>query len=183
MKPEMSSTEEILLKLSKDLKNGAHLHKKLPNSYVNKVLKKDLKLRKFRGVFPCDRMKTLREGESMILNTDPHYLEGKHFVALTRQNGQIIYFDSLAERLDVHFPELFKELSRKRMFPLMHVLNLPIQAPDSNFCGIFCIDYILCLYSPFSNVRTTKYELHPFNLKKNDEICLKNVIRKLKVRQ
>lgn len=152
----------------------------LPNAYLHKVLKKDLKLTKFKGVFPCNLLRKPRNGESIILNTDPNYMSGKHFVAISRKNGRFIYFDPLAESLSSQFPELYQELKKQKMFPLAPVLTSPIQAMESNFCGLFCLDYVLGLYLPFSNAKCVKYKLHPSQLLKNDQICLNNIVRKLK---
>ena len=176
MKPEMSSAEETLLK---SLNGG----EKLSNSYLQKILQKNLRVKHFKGVFPCDRVKKLREEESIILNTDPHQLPGKHFVALTKKQGKIIYFDSLAEDMKTEFPELYRALQRRGMLPVLPVLRSPIQAMDSNFCGLFCIDYILTLHSPYSEVKSAKYELKTTRLRKNDQICLQNVLRKMKVKK
>ena len=176
MKPEMSSAEEILLK---SFSSG----EKLPNSYLRKILQEELRVKNFKGVFPCDRVKKLREGESLILNTDPHQLPGKHFVALTKKRGRIIYFDSLAEDMKIEFPELYRALQRRGMLPVLPVLKSPIQAIDSNFCGLFCIDYILTLHPPYSRVNSAKYELKTARLRKNDQICLENVLRKVKAKK
>lgn len=181
MRLGMSSIEETPSKLHKEIAGLVQVEK-LPNAYLQKVLKKKLKLPQFRGVFPCNHVKKLREGESIILNTDPHFKRGKHFVALSVRKNRYIYFDPLAESMEILFPELHKELERRKMLPLVNVLSSPIQAPSSNFCGLFCLDYVLGLYAPFSNASTVKYELHPNKLKGNDEICLSNVVKKLKMK-
>ena len=174
MKLGMSSAEETLLSsLEKE-------NEKISNSYLRKVLKKDLKLSQFKGVFPCDRLRKPREGESIILNTDPHYLQGRHFVALNRKKGRYIYFDSLAKEIDGgEFPELYEELRRRKMLPIVPVLQTPIQSPTSNFCGLFCLDYVLSLYSPFNEAKSRKYKLHNKKLLENDKICAQNVVDKL----
>lgn len=156
---------------------------KLPNRYLQRILKDTLQITQFRGVFACDRVPKLKQEQSVILNTDPHYKRGKHFVALFYSNGRYIYFDPLAENIEIQFPEFYRVLKRKKMLnALFKVLDSPIQDAKSNFCGLFCLDYILGLYKPFSKAKVQTYVTDLLALRKNDSICVKNVVKKLKMK-
>lgn len=170
----MSSTEATLLTSLKGKEKD-----KITNVYLQELLKNVLRVPGFRGVFPCDLMPRLKNEECMIVNTDPHNHPGRHFVVILRRNGAFFYFDSLNSNLGDDFPALEKQLTLKKMFPLLRVLKTPIQAPTSNFCGIFCLDYVLSLYSPFALKKPIHYVTK--NLSENDDICVKNVVKRLEI--
>lgn len=151
---------------------------KVTNSYLQKLLKNRLMLKTFRGVFPCDRIpKTLRNGQSIIVNTDPHYLPGAHYVSFYRSRGKYFYFDSLSLNLGLSFPHLAKSLESSQFKPLFPVLTSPIQHPLSDFCGLFCCSYILSVCPPFSKVEPSElYETNPALLLRNDAVCTANLI-------
>lgn len=51
--------------------------------------------KRFVGVFPFDKLPSLKNGQSAILNTDPHDKPGEHWVAIYRKSKtQFYFFDS-----------------------------------------------------------------------------------------
>jgi hypothetical protein len=63
------------------------------------VEKYDFSRNKFCGVFPYDMIpKNISKPCSIIINTDPSYLPGKHWVAISIDSkGNCNYFDSFGE--------------------------------------------------------------------------------------
>ena len=60
----------------------------------------------FMGTFPCDQLPNLRryDGESrgLIVNTDPSYMEGRHWLGIWFEKNKCEVFDSLALKLDLY---------------------------------------------------------------------------------
>lgn len=150
----------------------------ITNAYLQNLLSEKIGVPKFRGVFPCDLLpRRIASGDSLILNTDPHYEPGRHYVALFRKDGKTFYFDSLALDPSLAFPTMYENLTESRLTPLIPILPGPIQAPDSRLCGLFCANYVLS--RAFQNPKKLKsYSLT--SLSDNDRICLSNLQRRIR---
>lgn len=150
---------------------------RITNAYLQRLLKDRIRVPNFKGVFACDLLpRKIRDGESAILNTDPHDKPGKHYVAIYRKNGKTFYFDSLNLEPDIAFPQMHRSLERAKLTPLHRVLPGAIQALTSKFCGLFASDYILS--RAFSDPKKiNSYSLS--NLEGNDGICLSNLEKRI----
>lgn len=148
---------------------------RLTNSQINNFLSHKVRAPGFRGVFACDKMPNkLLDNQSMILNTDPHFKTGKHYVAIVKKSGNYLYFDPLCLERKHFFPRLTRELTaRKLNNKLINVLQSPIQHEFSTYCGLFCIDYVMT--ATFENYAASGYWQNPTKLHLNDKICLENV--------
>ena len=149
------------------------------NKYLFTLVKKRLKIKQFRGTFPCDLMpRKLRNEQIIIVNTDPHHRPGSHYIVLYRKKKTYFYFDSLCLDMRVTFPMLHRELLARKFTPLHSVLAAPIQAVSSIFCGYFCVDYILSVVAPHPRVpkHSNLYNTDPNTLHLNDRICIDNII-------
>ena len=126
---------------------------KITNGYLEELLKKKMRIKRFRGVFPCDLIPTyLKDGESAIINTHPHDMPGDHYVCLYKKRKKYFYFDPLALDL-IMFPYLKEEMEKRTTFKkIVPVLTQPIQHPGSNFCEMVCLSYILSLHSRENNL-------------------------------
>lgn len=172
MKLEMSPIEETLLRSFED-------RGKITNAYLQKLIKHDLGVKKFLGVYPCDLMRKPKEGQCIILNSDTHLKPGKHFVSLLRKGTSFYYFDPLAKDIKLVFPELYSALRKKKCYPLLPVLQNPIQAPESIFCGLFCLDFVLNQYEPYNSMVTKSYHTKESKLLENDQICYENIVKRI----
>ena len=153
------------------------LSSSVTNDYLNTLLKKKFNITTFLGVFPCDIFPLeINEGESIILNTDPHHLPGKHYICLYRKNSRYFYFDSLAVNRKLAFKTLTENFKKRKISPIINVLTQPIQHFSSKFCGFFCVDYILAISEEFKNVKRVSYFCEKTKLQQNDVICFKNII-------
>lgn len=96
----------------------------------------------FRGCFPSDRLPdpaSLVYPAALVVNLEPHHMEGSHWVALYAQNlnREIYYFDSLnlptSNAIMVNFLQ---------KFPLLRRNVKAYQSPFSSNCAHFCILFI-----------------------------------------
>lgn len=151
---------------------------RITNAYLKKLLKR---VPKFRGVFACDLLpRRIGEGDTLILNTDPHYKPGEHYVAIYRKGGQTFYFDPLRFSAKDFFPIMHRNLVEANLAPLHHVLPGPIQAVDSTLCGLFCANYVLS--RAFSDPKKLESYFQS-SLHLNDAICLSNLKKRLAQRR
>ena len=147
------------------------------NSYLFNLIRKRLKIKHFRGTFPCDLMpRKLSDKQCIIVNTDPHHSPGAHYIVLYRKLKKYYYFDSLCLDPEMVFPSLHREILARGFTPLQAVLAKPIQAITSSFCGYFCVDYILTIASPQQALKNSNcYVTDQSNLLANDRICIDNI--------
>ena len=99
--------------------------------------------RHFRGVFPSDKIPTVRKlGRKplgFVCNLDPSNKAGSHWVAFYfpgGKNGTPEYFDSYGRKASL--PSFKRKLGRKYLHnPLV------LQSPFSVVCGQYCIYFLL----------------------------------------
>lgn len=156
----------------------------ITNSYLNNFLLNQLKIKPFLGVFPCDLMpKKIPPNKSLILNTDPHFQKGNHYVCISRDTrGEYHYFDPLALDSQAFFPRMTRELKSRKIFPkLKPVCQSPIQSPVSKFCGLFCADYVMT--QNITKMKKANYFTRENKLIENDKVCLENIMLNIKKRK
>ena len=107
----------------------------------------------FRGVWSADNFPSMcndneEDGKALfqIVNTEPSYLPGKHWVLLfcrKKQSGTfgkkdpcIVFWDSLGNE-----PKTYKRLYTRimNMYKKVFVFNHPLQSHFSNCCGLYCL--------------------------------------------
>lgn len=115
---------------------------------INKILRENpLTRRNYQGCFPSDKIPTLPQyPSSLVVNLDPHKLEGTHWVALFAYGHDlgVSYFDSLdipIERRIRKFLSTFKTIYKN---------SNPIQSPLSSNCAHHCICFIYFLSLGFT---------------------------------
>jgi hypothetical protein len=147
----------------------------ISNKYIAKVLS-SAGLKDFRGVFSADNVSVQLTQESnfiIVCNLSPASVrKGSHFITLVKDNKELRILDSLALSIDQYPISLRKHLGKD----FHMVYKEPIQDILSPFCGFYCIYFAL-------NSRYDEIKLEPFdpvaNLK-NDDICVRNILRLLK---
>jgi hypothetical protein len=125
------------------------------------------------GVFPSDRITRLHANQGLIVNTDPHYREGHHWIAVYNVNNERIeIFDSL-NSIKLQNQINFKQLSGD--VPI-YVNNNTLQCIDTYSCGYYCICFL------FFKVRHMSFNeflsLFSPSCEENDAIVLDFVKRK-----
>jgi len=152
----------------------------ISNIYINDVLS-ELPLRLWTGVYSMDQL-TLpipEEDFAVIVNFSDMNEKGTHFVVLTRIRKYLVLFDSLATPYEF-LPEQLQTIMDR--YDGKYLMPYPIQAYDSEFCGFYCIYFILFLSLPmfvremFSPIRFSKS-----NLKQNDIKCVQYITKQINI--
>ena len=142
------------------------------NGYIEKTGQQFLP--NFLGCFPADvQPPTKKRNFSIIFNLSNHDEKGSHYVALSSNKENIIYFDSFGEPLKNAFLLNFvKKYKKNKKFSFN---KNKLQDEQSSFCGIFCLSF---LASQEKNVSLKNYVklFSEKNLKENDATCL-NILK------
>ena len=100
----------------------------------------------FLGVFACDRLPArlpMKRPLLAICNTDPHYKEGQHWVAVyVDENSHGEYFDSFGREP----PRIFKIFLNNNCVEWTSN-TVRLQSVISSFCGHYCVFYCLLKHS------------------------------------
>ena len=99
----------------------------------------------FYGVFPCDQIPQLRGGEaSFILNTDPHYETGEHWIAVYIKGKRIWFFDSFGRTIN-KFPDPFKAIMKDFSKGYRVTTDSKnVQSIFNDSCAFWTVYYIFC---------------------------------------
>lgn len=115
------------------------------NSYELKcVIDCDLEVRgKVIGIFPADRIpkKLPTEPYGLIVNTDPHYLPGKHWIAFYVEHGKVEAFDSYGNTPS-RYSSYIKQFMQR--FTRVESNTKELQSLNTSVCGQYCLFYLMC---------------------------------------
>lgn len=167
-------------------RNGKKLEKILQKVKKEPLNSQDLKQflkheKNFIGFFPSDRLKTLyilAEPIYLILNIDNESQPGSHWIAIRIGKSTVEIFDSLGlnPQLWSFYPkDFFTFLNRYRFTHQFYITPL-LQPPNSYYCGLYCVYYIL--YRQGISFRTCvgKFSL---NLEQNNAKLASLLIKKI----
>jgi len=151
----------------------------MSNNQVNRILRR-AKIKHFRGVYSCNNIpkilpKNIQKSFSLIINLSKINTIGTHFISLIYNNKTLLYLDPLALNFTIHnyINEFILTLPSKTK---LIFINKPIQDVNSDYCGLFCIFFVLYFSEKYDF--NNKNKIIPFRQKKlavNDKICEKNV--------
>lgn len=146
---------------------------------ISEILGNDIHARRiFRGVFARNKLPDIvhhNKGRpsSFVINTDPHYKPGSHWVGVFfNGKGHCDYFDSFS------FPPLHDDISRfiaKNSFTWSSNKRL-MQPLDTATCGLYVIYFIIMRSRGHSVTRAMTY-FHPRHFRTNDRAVLRFVQR------
>lgn len=95
---------------------------------------------KFEGVYPVDHLKHIQDAPKMIIvNTDPSYKPGKHWLLFYSDRNTIEMFDSLGRDI-TEYPHEITDFVNKFSHVLKYV-NDRLQPVNSSLCGHYCLYY------------------------------------------
>lgn len=127
----------------------------------------------FYGVFSSDNIPKHLKGKnrfSIICNLSPKSKSGTHFIAIIAYNQTVIYMDSIGLPCSNNAILTFlKSLNRKIYFN-----NQQHQSVFSNYCGFYCMLYVLYFNTPKYFQIQNKIEFTN-NYARNDQLCYKFV--------
>ncbi len=119
----------------------------LTNIYIDKLIRKKLKIGSFVGVYSCDNVpvSVLKSASGcFVCNTSPRNAPGEHFIAVLVTCVRVYVFDSLARNIESTFPKLYSRLCKSEK-PVHAVFRFPVQSSSSLYCGYYCAFFIAML--------------------------------------
>jgi hypothetical protein len=131
----------------------------------------------FVGVYPCDILPNVKNKPvfSVIFNLAKHNQEGTHYVAIVANQRFLTYFDSFGkpcQNVDIKNFIANNKLSRKVL-----VNTQILQHENSNFCGFYCLAFILSnIVNNISLNKFVKYFHNKTNLLLNDNLVIKYIL-------
>lgn len=114
------------------------------NYQLQCIIDCDVKMKKnVVGVFPADRIPKRHSTNpyGMIVNTDPHHLPGRHWVAFFINNDHLEAFDSYGHSPGLYSINLMQFMQR---FRRVTINTKELQDSKTNVCGQFCLYYLMC---------------------------------------
>lgn len=150
----------------------------ISNIYINKVLSV-ANVKDYAGVFSIDNLPlSLKERDRaiFIINLSPSFKrKGSHFITILKRGKSVRIYDSL--KLPSYPSLLHAYFERKGREKMTQALTNPVQCLTSSYCGFFCIYYALKLDSKYAKITTIPFKTRM--LRKNDQICIDNIVRML----
>lgn len=122
----------------------------------------------FKGVFSCDTIpkKKMKNNESIIVNLSKYNEKGTHFIVFMIINKKLHIIDSLNLLKYNKYISRYIKKYNKHVYP-----SFRIQDYNSEFCGFFCMSFIM--YCTSYNVSNYYKKFLKRKLKKNDLISIK----------
>jgi hypothetical protein len=127
----------------------------------------ELMLKSTKGVFPIDKLPTnIYPYKMLLMNTDPAFLPGKHWVCMfIPNNGPSEFFDSIGKNPYQYSKKIVDFLGDTYLYNTVR-----LQPHNSDTCGLYC------LYFLYHRIRNFSFMdiLSSFkkDLEYNDEIVI-----------
>jgi hypothetical protein len=132
----------------------------------------------YLGTFPCDIQPDVSglKSFSLVFNESKHDEAGSHFVSVYASEKEVFYFDSMSLNLENDYIKMFVFSCGK---PVVQS-ETQIQSLDSNFCGFFCICFLMymSLGLPYDDF----YRCFSCDLKLNDIIVIDFIKQMAKIK-
>lgn len=143
---------------------------------LTEILEKLVKQSLFLGVFACDQLpKTIQKRPAMlVLNTDPSYMSGRHWVAIyIDKYGVGSFFDSFGNPPTYsHFPKSFAVFLKRNCSAIQYSAR-QVQDMCTAVCGQHCIFFLYHVDKGLSYEELMRK--YSDNLSKNDFMVCKFV--------
>ncbi len=121
---------------------------------------------KFGGVYSSDNLPQYRnKQEYFIINLDPGYLPGSHWIALSFKKQKCSYFCSYGSKPFGNILIFIRENSK-----FLEINSKTYQANNTATCGLFCLYF---LYNVSRN--------RPINLHSSDRLLNERIVKRLVV--
>jgi hypothetical protein len=111
----------------------------MSNLKTFQIYNKLKRFKNFLGCFACDQLPTPQKHTyGLVVNLDPHYERGSHWVAIYVSKGIGEYFDPYGlPPLSMEIWEFLDKYTKRATYS-----TTPIQGATSQKCGGFCILYL-----------------------------------------
>jgi hypothetical protein len=115
---------------------------------IDKTLRTDMFTKRiYCGTFPCDKLKQFKlpiGACGMIVNFDPSYKPGSHWIALFfDRNRNVEYFDTYSRDIRTN-SDIYSFIQRWGKKRVRFLKGDSIQHDDSSVCGHYSILFLLC---------------------------------------
>ena len=125
---------------------------------------------KFLGVFGCDELVNITEQGYLIVNTDPSYQAGTHWISLAIHKNRIYYYDPLNMNFwlsDANISNFLKKIRRD-----LYINNVSIQTLNSPYCGQHCV--VFCYLMMIRNISFRQFLniFSPHNIEQREQLSL-----------
>lgn len=105
---------------------------------------------KVTGVYAADNFPlSIDQNSFMIVNSDKSNQPGTHWVLLCNRMGDYVFADPLG--LPIHLYNHISDRLSYADFNVKEIIKDPLQKPNSNLCGLYCIyiaHYVFSGYYP-----------------------------------
>ena len=129
----------------------------------------------FKGTYPINKIKffkTKRRPLAFVINLDPDYMPGSHWVAIfIDKKNNAIYFDSFGAK---NCPKLIKEYLKKNKVKRIYLNRYMLQSITSQTCGAYTVLFLKMLCNGFTFREFLKLFTNETN--KNDKLILRSII-------
>ena len=137
------------------------------------VIAREIKISNFLGVFAADQICNIRCNQvgTVIVNTDPSHLPGRHWISLFLGEKDIYIYDPLS--LNVYKSDFFKKFLI-RMNKVLHFNAIQIQRADSMMCGYHALVFCFVMKNGGSEKRFKSFlqTFASYNVKDREQLSL-----------
>ena len=127
-------------------------------------------IQKFLGVFACNEIANITNEGCLIVNTDPSYQAGTHWISIIIKNKHVYYYDPLNMNFwltDANISNFLKK-QRKDLF----INNVPIQTFSSPYCGQHCVVFCYLMMKKNISFRQFLKIFSPHNIEQREKLSL-----------
>ena len=134
---------------------------------------------KFLGVFGCDELVNITKQGYLIVNTDPSYQAGTHWISIVIQKNCVYYYDPLNMNFWMSDANISNFLRKLKVD--LYINNIPIQTLNSQYCGHHCV--VFCYLMMIRNISFSQFLniFSPHNIDQREKLSLelfKNIKQK-----
>ena len=104
---------------------------------IETILKRDLGRRRFKGVYPLERLPDFLQNGCYVINTHTSNLDGEHWIAIHVKPNIIHVFDPMG----MFYPPLLVT-KLERMHQRVEYNQIMYQNPLTFLCGQYCIEWL-----------------------------------------
>ena len=106
---------------------------------------------KYLGAYAANQVPFFVQNSFAIINTDPSYLEGSHWILLAKNNGKMYYADSLGQDL-----LMYRHI--KAPPGVIPLITTKIQQMEF-VCGLYCILFAWSIFSGYLPISSSLTDL------------------------
>ena len=134
---------------------------------------------KFLGVFGCDELANITQQGCLIVNTDPSYMSGTHWISIIIKPKCVNYYDPLSLNFWSSDPNISNFLIKLKRD--LYINSVPVQTLSSPYCGHHCVTFCYIMMMKNISFRQFLNFFSPLKIEKREHLSLelfKNIRQK-----